>query len=41
MNIDAAKAAHESLLKSGINFVACLPDSMTVSGSAWVPGWAE
>ena len=27
MNIDAAKAAHESLVKSGVNFVACLPDS--------------
>ena len=27
MNIDAANAAHESLVKSGVNFVACLPDS--------------
>jgi len=27
MNVDAAKAAHEALIKSGVNFVACLPDS--------------
>jgi len=27
MNVDAAKAAHETLVKSGVNFVACLPDS--------------
>ena len=27
MNIDAAKAAHEALIKSGVNFIACLPDS--------------
>ena len=27
MKLDAAKAAHEALVKSGINFVACLPDS--------------
>jgi len=27
MKTDAAKAAHEAIVKSGINFVACLPDS--------------
>lgn len=27
MNAAAAKAAHEALIKSGVNFVACLPDS--------------
>jgi sulfopyruvate decarboxylase subunit alpha len=27
MKIDAAKAAHEAIVESGINFVACLPDS--------------
>jgi sulfopyruvate decarboxylase TPP-binding subunit len=27
MNPDAAKAAHEALVKSGVNFVTCLPDS--------------
>ena len=27
MNADAAKTAHEALIKSGVNFVACLPDS--------------
>lgn len=27
MKSEAAKAAHEALLKSGVNFVACLPDS--------------
>ena len=27
MNVEAARAAHQALLKSGVNFVACLPDS--------------
>lgn len=27
MNVDAAKVAHETLIKCGVNFVACLPDS--------------
>jgi sulfopyruvate decarboxylase subunit alpha len=27
MKADAAKVAHESLVKCGVNFVACLPDS--------------
>ena len=27
MKPDAAKAAHDALVKAGINFVACLPDS--------------
>ncbi|MBM4263186.1 MAG: hypothetical protein FJ143_14930 [Deltaproteobacteria bacterium] len=27
MHPEAAKAAHEALTKSGVNFVACLPDS--------------
>jgi len=27
MKPDAARAAHEALIKSGVNFVACLPDS--------------
>ena len=27
MKPDAARAAHEALVKSGVNFVACLPDS--------------
>ena len=27
MNVDAANRAHEALIKSGVNFVACLPDS--------------
>lgn len=27
MKSDAANAAHEALVKCGVNFVACLPDS--------------
>ena len=27
MNVDAANKAHQALIKSGVNFVACLPDS--------------
>src|ERR1044072_7818202 len=27
MNVDAANRAHEALIKSGVNFVACLPGS--------------
>jgi len=27
MKADAAKAAHDAIVKAGINFVACLPDS--------------
>jgi sulfopyruvate decarboxylase subunit alpha len=27
MKADAAKAAHEAIIKAGINFIACLPDS--------------
>jgi hypothetical protein len=27
MNADAANRAYQALIKSGVNFVACLPDS--------------
>ena len=27
MKAEGAKAAHEAIVKAGINFVACLPDS--------------
>src|SRR6201991_3740775 len=35
MNVDAAKAAHEALIKPGVNFVPCLADS--ASRKSYVP----